>query len=319
MADCTCANPTMVASAIDTFNREQGVRDTALHETIYGKALGTSAQDAEGGGSSNTGEGVPGAIGSLRFCNWAAPEWGPKGESFWTNFFQAAQLAISVVNALIQGQIADMQQDLADKYYQQAKYKWDRFANNYMPLEKSILWEASNEPIREMDCADDRQRAQEATSGAFDYLDEYIKRQAKGYRLCLDDSAVSQLSYSRNLIAVDTENYNLRDDQWFTDFKNDQRWNRRSNILNLGRNLGATAMQYGDVARRLMGDVSDIANRAFGSISAALGYYGSRFDTVYPTTYLAGSMSFGSQTLLSTPRAVSYSTTSTAQGGGVFI
>lgn len=273
----------------------------SIDETFYGSLVG----------------GKHGNLVPIRFCHWAAPEWGPKGENLWTDFFQAAQLAISVVNALIQGQIADMQQDLADKYYQQAKYKWDRFENTYMPLERSILWEASNEPIRSMNCDDDRNRAVEAADKSFDYLETYLKKQAKAYRLCLDDSVVSQLSYSRNLITVDTENYNLRDDQWFTDFKNDQRWNRRSNILNLGRNMGAIAMQYGDVARKLMGDVSDIANKAFGSISSALGYYGSRFDTVYPTTYLAGSMNFGSQTLLSSPRIVPYSPTTTAQGSNI--
>lgn len=319
MAECTCADPQAVAQAIGTHSTDRQYDTVYIDETLHGKSLGTSAQDEAAGGEGASAEGKHGALGPLRFCNWAAPEWGPKGDSLWTNFFQAAQLAIAVLNALIQGQIADMQQDLADKYYQQAKYKWNRFKNKYMPLERSILWEASNEPIREMDCDDDRQRAQAAVDKAFDYLESYIARQAKSYRLCLDDSVVSQLSYTRNTIAVDTENYNLRDDQWFVDFKNDQRWNRRSNILNLGRNLGSVAMQYGDVARKLMGDVSDIANKAFGSLSSALGYYGARFDTVYPTTYLAGSMQFGSQSLLSSPRAVSYNPTSTAQGGGVFI
>lgn len=310
MAECTCADPQAVAQAINKHSEKRTQDMADLDETLYGKKL--EGPDGEAPGKH-------GAMGPLRFCNWAAPEWGAKGGSLWTNFFQAAQLAIAVLNALIQGQIADMQQDLADKYYQQAKYKWNRFEKKYMPLEKAILWEASNEPIREMNCNDDRQRAQTAANKSFDYLENYMGQQAKSYRLCLDDSVVSQLSYTRNLITVDTENYNLRDDQWFVDFKNDQRWNRRSNILNLGRNLGSVAMQYGDVARKLMGDVSDIANKAFGGLSSALGYYGSRFDTVYPTTYLAGSMQFGSQSLLSSPRAVSYNTTSTAQGNGVFI
>lgn len=304
MAECTCASPQAVAQAISKdLTGQVKESGTTIDETLHGSAQG----------------GEHGAIGPLRFCNWAAPEWGSKGESLWTNFFQAAQLAIAVLNALIQGQIADMQQDLADKYYQQAKFKWDRFQGNYMPLERSILWEASHEPIREMNCADDRQRAQAAADKSFDYLESYMARQAQAYRLCLDGSVVSQLSYTRNLITVDTENYNLRDDQWFVDFKNDQRWNRRSNILNLGRNLGAVAMQYGDVARKLMGDVSDITNKAFGSLSSALGYYGSRFDTVYPTTYLAGSMSFGSTTLLRSPSYVSHNPIYTAQGGGVFM
>lgn len=232
--------------------------------------------------------GKTGAFDSLRFCNWAAPEYGPEGENKWTLAFQAAQLAIATLNALIQGQIADLQEDLAEGYYQQAKYKWDRFEGTYMPLEKSILKEASEEPIKEMDCADDASRAALAVNTAYNYADTHLLNLAQGYRLCLDDSVINQLDYSRTRNLVDTTNYNMRDDQWFVDFKNDQRWARRSNILNLGRNLTSMAMQYGDVARQAAGRVSDIANKAFGSLSQAIGYYGSRFDTFYPTTFLSG-------------------------------
>lgn len=296
MAECTCANPEAVAKAIQASaeSRTNNFRDA--DETWYGKNLTGPGGEPAGG--------EHGAPAPVRFCNWAAPEWGPKGESEWVNFLQAAQIGIAVLNALIQGRIADLQQDLADGYYQQAKYKWGRFEKKYMPLEKAILWEASNTPEREMDCADDRQRAESAVNSAFDFIENYATQLAKSYRLCLDDSVVRQLSYARNKALVDTENYNLQDDKWFTDFKNDQRWNRRANILNLGRNLGATAMKYGDVARGLMGDVAGIAGKLFGGISAALGYYGARFPTTYPTTYLEGSVQFGSQTLLNAPSAV---------------
>lgn len=276
MAECTCADPQAVASAIkDTLTSQIKDSGEALNKTLYGES---QAGDP----------GEPGNIARIRFCHWAAPEYGQVGESAWINWFKAAELGIALLNSIVQGQIADKQQDLAEGYYQQAKSKWDRFAGNYMPLEKKILWETSSEPVKSMDCEDDRARAQSAVSSAFNYMDTYIGRVARAYRLCLDGSAVSQLAYSRNLLSVDTENYNLRDDQWFVDFKNDQRWNRRSNILNLGRNLGSTAMQYGDVARKLLDDVSRIADKAAGSISQALGYYGSRFDTYYPTTYLGG-------------------------------
>lgn len=272
MAECTCADPTKVATAI-----ENG--DKAINETLYG----AKQEAAEG----DTG-GQPGNLARIRFCHWAAPEYGQKGENAWVNAFKAAELGVALLNSIIQGQIADKQQDLADGYYRQAKSKWDRFAGNYMPLEKKLLWETSSEPVKAMDCADDRARAQSAINSAFNYMDTYIGQTARAYRLCLDETAVSQLAYARNRLLVDTENYNLRDDQWFVDLKNDQRWNRRSNVLNLGRNLGSVAMQYGDVARRLLGDVSRIADKAAGSISQALGYYGARFDTVYPTEYLAG-------------------------------
>lgn len=253
--------------------------------------------------------GQVGTLDRLRFCHWAAPEYGPTGENAWTTFFQAAQLAIALLNAQIQGEIADMQQDLAEGYYQQAKYKWDRFAGNYMPLEREILWEAQSEPIRELDCADDQRRATSAVAPSYSLMEKYMAQVAKGYRLCPDQTVVNQLAHSRSQLLVDTENYNLLDDQWFTDFKNDQRWARRSNILNLGRNLGSIAMQYGDVARKLMNNVGDTVNKAAGSLSQALGYYGSRFDTFYPMTYLSGT----SQHLVTT----SYQGTTYSPGSGV--
>lgn len=276
MAECTCANPQAVSQAISqqASKISDQIKDTGktVDETLHGSAHG----------------GKHGVLDTIRFCHWAAPEYGGVGESAWVNAFRAAQLGVALLNASIQGQISDKQQDLAEGYYRQAKFKWDRFAGKYRPLEESILWEASSTPVWVLDCDDDRMRAENAVGTAFDYIDKYMANQAKAYRLCLDDTVVSQSAYARNLLLADTENYNLRDDQWFTDFKNDQRWNRRSNILNLGRNLGSQAMQYGDVARKLLGDVSGIADKAAGSLSQALGYYGARFDTVYPTTYLAG-------------------------------
>lgn len=280
MAECTCADPSLVSKAIEQQTSKIEEKADEIHKTLYG------AENSDTGG----GKGTPGKIDRIRFCHWAAPEWGPDGESAWVNAFQAAQLAISILNATIQGEIADKQQDLADGYYQQAKFKWDRFADKYMPLEKDILWEASSEPIRELDCEDDTTRAYTAVNTAFNTADKSMGTLAKQYRLCLDDTVIRQMEFTKSRLDVDTINYNLRDDQWFVDFKNDQRWNRRSNILNLGRNLGAVAMQYGDVARQLMNNVSNQANKAFGTLSQALGYYGSRFDTHYPTTYLAGNM-----------------------------
>lgn len=260
----------------------------SINGTLAGIKQCKETRDAEGNVQSEDDPGEYGRLDRVRFCHWAAPEWGYDGENKWTLAFEAAQLGIALLNASIQGQIADMQEDLAEGYYQQAKYKWDRFASKYKPLEEQLLWEAQSEPIRELDCGDDRSRAQAAVNPSYDIMTQHMMQTAKSYRLCPDATVTSQMAHSRSQLLVDTENYNLLDDQWFTDFKNDQRWGRRSNILNLGRNLGSIALQYGDVARKLMGDVSDIVNKAAGSLSQALGYYGSRFDTFYPMSYLSG-------------------------------
>lgn len=298
MADCTCADPNAVVRALTgsggvgpsiSASTEWGAEH--LDQTIRGEALGVSTQGtgiAAGASNANAGSGPGehGAIGSLRFCNWAAPEYGTGGESIWTNVWQAAQLAIAILNSTIQQQIADKQMDLAEGYYEQAKYKLDRFMNKYKPLEIALLNEVSSVKEPEMDCDDDRERAENAVNTAYDYISNYVGTKARQLRLCIDDSIISQLDHGRALMLVDTENYNLRDDTWFTDYKSDQRWGRRSNVLNLGRNLGSIAKQYGDVSRAMMNDVGGLFDKATASLSMALGYYGTRFDTFYPTTYL---------------------------------
>lgn len=283
MPECTCADPMQVADKIanetSTRTEKNEANTKYLDETLHG----SETDDDEG-----TGKGQHGRLDRIRFCHWAAPEYGPLGETVWTDMIKAAQTGIAILNAAIQGQISDMQQDLAEGYYDMAKFKWDRFAQKYMPLEKAILWEAQSEPIRELNCDDDGLRAQAACAPSEAVSDRIMSELAKKYRMCFDDTTMMQLQYARNKILVDTYNYNLIDDQWFTDFKNDQRWNRRSNILDLGRNLGSIAMRYGDVASKAMGDVGNWANRAFGSVSQALGYYGTRNDSFMPATYLSG-------------------------------
>lgn len=276
MADCTCADPTAVVRALSGggggTSVSQATSDAAekLDETLHGKAH----------------NGEHGMLDTIRFCHWAAPEYGPKGERAWTNFWRAAQLAIALLNAQLQGEIADKMEDLADGYYQQAKFKWDRFNEKYKPLEIDLLNEVSTVPEPEMNCVDDRGRAESATNPTYALMLRHLQQRAKAMRVCIDDTQMRNMEYGRNLMLVDTENFNLRDDTWFTDFKSDQRWNRRANVLNLGRNLGSIAMQYGDIARATMKNVGAQADRAAGALVSALGYYGARFDTMYSTTYL---------------------------------
>lgn len=297
MAECTCANPQLVANKIGEVkgeistqngeNRNTYTKQTnALHETIYGKGLKSYPPTA--GGTAVDASGKPGAIGPLRNCHWAAPEYGPVGEGAWSAVFKAAALAIALANSVAQAEIADMQQDLAEGYYDQAKFKWDRFNDKYIPLEKKLLAEVSSTPIREMNCAAAEDRAIDAVNTSYSVFEAYLERMAKQYNLCMDASLLATVDVQQTMQLVDSENYNLVDEQWYTDYKNDQRWNRRSNVLNLGRNLSFEALKYGDVANSLLKSVGQKIETAAQGVMGALGYYGSRFDTVYPTTYLAG-------------------------------
>lgn len=298
MAACTCADPMAIVNALNknhedfmkTFYGASMTNDDA--HSNNGTAVSADSTDvsvaANRVGSSGTG-GKPGAgIAPIRFSNWAAPEISDAGESVWNKLWKAAALAISLYNTVQQGKIAEEQERLADSYYNMAKQKLDRFMDNYKPLEEALLNETSTTPVREIDCADDRKRAKNAVSPSYKRLDKYVSSQSKARHICIDRSFNGFMAFKQALMLVDTENYNLIDDQFYTDYKNDQRWNRRSNVLNLGRNMGSQAMSYGDVARTLSGQLSGQLDKVTGSLMTVAGYFGARNDTYFPNMYLSG-------------------------------
>ena len=271
MAACTCGEPTAIKMALEqkvAGNIEKGA--TKIDETLYGSAMG----------------GSHGAIGPIRFCRGAPNEVSGETSVLVAALWKAAQLAIMAAQVAAQGAIHAKQQDLAEGYYDLAKFKWDRFAEKYIPLEKKLLNEVSTEPIKELDCDDDRQRAAAATNNAFPQLSTWLSQKAKALRVCIDKSVVNLMEHNRALVLADTVNYNLLDDQWFVDYSNDKRWNRRNTVLNLGRGLASNALQYGDVARTMLGALSNEIDTAAGSLMQAAGYYGSRINPSYPTSFL---------------------------------
>jgi hypothetical protein len=272
MSECTCADPQAVAQAIKDVKSGHKEDTNTIDETLYGKSQKPA--------------GSHGSFAPIRLCSWAAPEWGPEGENWKSLAWRAAALAISIANSIAQGQIADMQQDLAESYYDMAKFKWNRFNDKYKPLELKLLNEVRSEPIVSLNCGDDRSRAAEAVNTAYDRMSSYMTKKAKQYHLCIDSTLLMQMDRKRTMALVDTANFNLSDDYWFVDYTNDKRWNRRSNVLDLGRNLSSEALKYGDVALATMKTVGGQISQAAQGLMTAVGYYGARNDTYYPMTVL---------------------------------
>lgn len=312
MAMCTCADPEAIVRKLD----EQNKLLTAFHETFYGKKMeddppgglqhgkavpdmsvpGVSSYVGNDAASSVEG-GDPGGkeklgLAPIRFSNWAAPEVSNDGENKWSWIWQIAGIALALYNTKKQGDIADKQQRLSNDYYNMAKYKLDRFMKgtdghtSYKDFELSLLDEVKTEPVAKMDCKDDRKRAKASTNSAYSTLGNYLEQQGKKLRVCIDDSKSFRMDYHKARMLVDMENYNLIDDQMYTDYKNDRRWNRRSEVLSLGRNMTGEALSYGDVARTLYNQLGPQFDKITGSIAGAIGYFGGRNDTYYPNLFL---------------------------------
>lgn len=223
----------------------------------------------------------------VRFCHWNAPQWGEIGELAWNTAFKVAELTIAVANSIAQQEIADKQMDLADRWYSHAKYKWNRFDQQYKPLEQLLLRETSTVPMPKLDCVGVRARSNDFVNTAHASAEADVKRIAKKYCVCMNPTLARAIDTRQNILLVDTYNFNYNDDRWFRDLKEDQRWNNRSNVLTLGRNLDSQAMSYANLANQIFGRVSQQIDRATGAAMNALGYFGARNDTFSPMTYLA--------------------------------
>ena len=273
MPVCTCADPLSVSTSISTQTAAQTADAALFTQSFVGLATG----------------GMLGTPAPVAFRNWSAPEITDIGESEYAGFFQAAALAIALANAAAQGAIHEKQMDLADAYYSMAKYKLDRFRNKYVPLELKLLNEVSTVPIPEMDCDDDRSRAQTAVNHSFDSMAGFLRQLSQACRLCIGDEQLRLMEHKRARALVDTENYNMYDDRFWTDYKTDSRWNRRSAVLNLGRNMAAEALKYGDVASSLLKTLGAEVDRAANGAVGAIGYFGARNDTFYPMSGFSNS------------------------------
>lgn len=296
MASCTCANPELVATKIEDTKKQIASDDKAFHETYYGKDM-TADSGAGHNGKPNIG------AAPIRFSRWAAPEITDKGNRVASNKWGTIiGIIASAINAAAQGTIASKKLQLGTAYYNMAKYKLDRFMKHYRPLEELMLNKAETEPIHEMNCADDRSRATSAIESSYGVVDRFAAQQAARMRMCFDSSFNNFLDYRKAIIQTDTENFNLIDDQFFVEYKNDQRWNKRSDILNIGRNMTNEAMSYGDVAKQALNNVNGQLDKVNNSLMTAVGYFGARNDTYYPTDMLstAGNMN---NSLISTSNA----------------
>lgn len=235
--------------------------------------------------ASTNGGGMLGYMSPLSFCHWQPDETTNIGRAIWSGIFAAAQIGIAVYNAVTQEKISDKQLDLAERWYSHADDKWNRFKNRFMPLEKRLLNETSNKQVPRLNCADAERRAEISTYSAYNIMDRFFRQQTKKYQCCVDQSLVTDMNIRRAAMCVDAKNYNYADDRWYRDFKDDQRWNRRSQILDLGRNLSKMAMDYGSIASDVYGAVGKQFNTAATSAMHALGYFGARNDTYMPHTY----------------------------------
>lgn len=238
-------------------------------------------------------------------CRWAQPEEGDTGNTAYHTFWKAALLAVTLVNTAAQIAITEKRYRIAKDYAEIAKDQWRRFRDAYAPLERAMVNEITNTPEPEPDYAGAKSRGNNFTNYAFLTGRNEMSRLAKQYALCIDPTLYDDMLYAEATTADDSVNFNYRDEEYFATIMSDVRWNRRSSLLNLGRDNLSTSVRYADSANRMLGATADLLGQSAGGAMQLFGYLSEHRNTIYPTQFSMSSPLMGAA--------------STAFGGADFI
>ena len=220
---------------------------------------------------------------AARMCAWAAPEYSVSGAVRDRTAELVAQAAIYSSVVALNTYIQNKNYHIARSYTDLSLDRWNRFRYAYARLEQKMIATTMNTAEPASDYAGAKLRALSSVSFAYNSAKSTMTSYAKLYALCMDDSL--NLDHSQAITRDDTVNFNYRDAENYKDYLSDKRWNRRSDVLNLGRNNLPTASSYAQHASNAFADVSNAVVGIGSGLSGLIGYLFNRNETVYPAQF----------------------------------
>jgi len=225
----------------------------------------------------------------IKFCHWAAPRYGDIGQKALNTVLAVVAFIVAYKSLEAQIEINNMRQSIADSYAKIFEDRWNRYKTAYMPLEAAMIQDIMNTPIPEVDCSSVKSDYTSFVANAFGENSQRLTAMASKYCLCVDKSLTDDLALSRTITVDDSVNLGYRFDEMYVIQRDDARWNKRSNLLNLGRDLLAQSAKYSATADTLLSGLGEGAGRAFSGAVGYLGYYFNRQQTEYPSNYAMSS------------------------------
>lgn len=227
-------------------------------------------------------------IDPISFCHWAVDEWGNAGKSSENSWYYAAMAAVATLNTLAQIQIANMRYSIAKEYAKLARDQWARFRDNYAPCERATIAEICSFPPYEPIYEELASLFGGFSIAAFRRAEEELAKAAKQYSLCVDPGLVASMAILGSISHDDSANFAYRVEEAEKDIVDDLVWNRRSSLLNLGKNIHAQSAKYADAADQSLNGLGKAAQAGIGGAMSALGYFAEKNDTVYNSAPVMG-------------------------------
>jgi hypothetical protein len=256
-----------------------------------------------------------GAVWRTRICRWAAPEFGDIGQNWLHRILSVVAFAVGIWAAIEQMNIFNKRYKLAKEYAALADEEWNRFNEKYRPLENAMITDCMNEE----DLPADYEGARKLFQGFHE--DGYAQANGlysifAGYKVCLDGDFERELKIDAAITRDDMINFGYRDAEFFDIDADDQRFDRRSQLLNLGRDLIAHSAKFGGFVNEALTN----AGNAYGSVAHDAmyfaGYIRNRREPVYPESlvYQITQASIDDFTKQSYPMITSYTSVDSTVG-----
>jgi hypothetical protein len=222
------------------------------------------------------------------FCHWAAPEYSDIGQTVLHTVLSAISFAVAIWSAIEQRRVFDMRYEIAKGYANIAQEQWNRFNGTYKPLETSMIAVCSSETTIKPDYAKNKSEFTPFVDTALGQAQAELDRYSKAFCLCPVNGSMT----ANSALKDDVINFSYREREEYALDRDVARFNRRSSLLNMGRDLLSDSAKYSGSANDLLSGAGESQAAATQSAFTALGYLRNRFATSYPN-YVMSSSSAG--------------------------
>lgn len=189
-------------------------------------------------------------------------------------------------NAYKAVELATKEWEMADKYWRIAQNWLDYYRDYYAPVEDIEVEEALSLKKEEPDYETARGRARAVAWLQFrDVLRQGIRCTSR-YCTGLRQDMLADLSSSQADAVAMADGLGYRNERAYIEARDDVRFKKMLETAKRGRDMVADNVSLAAAAAGIYGDLFNQAWEGLTGAGQYLGYWGSRNDTAYPTTYL---------------------------------
>lgn len=209
-----------------------------------------------------------------------------EGLDIFGGLLSAAAVLSAGYNAYKAVELATKEWQMADKYWRIAQNWLDYYRNFYAPVEDQEVNEALGLKKEEPDYETARGRARAVAWLQFrDVLRQGIRCTSR-YCTGLRQDMLADLSAAQADAVAMADGLGYRNERAYIESRDDVRFKKMLETAKRGRDMVADNVSLASAAAGIYGDLFNQAWEGLTGAGQYLGYWGSRNDTSYPTTYL---------------------------------